>query len=357
MIFNKSGNGTSEIAAIATWTSNHQYEHIAKALILAKRKVLLIIDKTTYEIALSHYLSADYEQETPTPESTLLDQLVHHFQIIFVNFAYNKNLQKDSVIWDNSGINVAWSENFRPAQKDTLDGISSSLYKDAYEFLDILIEFLNDNSETFTDFKNSVENKRIKELFINSAEDFNYYFNINNSVSYFFEILDVIRRVQRTTIKNAIGDSFYEDIILYQINRLELLKVELEVTYFEDLQPIATAGDIALVKSEPYYYKFDGDDWLLYVYDARYILDMLKPALVDSVIQTKFVSDINNMSIKSGDKSIEFIRANVTYLEQKATASLNFIIQYIKSLQPPPVIEEGTVQTLGYSVSSNSFML
>ena len=195
MIFNKNNNGTEEIALIATWTANHEYQHISKALILAKRKVLKIIDKKTYDTALTHYLSNDYKVENPDADQKRLDTLVFWFQTVFVNFAYEKNLAKDSVLWNNSGITVAWSDQLRPAQQTTLDNVSDSLNKDAYEFLDLLIEFLNENADTFTDFQDSIENRKIKQLFINNAEDFSYYFNINGSVSYFFEILDVIRRV------------------------------------------------------------------------------------------------------------------------------------------------------------------
>ena len=164
MIFNKNDNGTQEIANIATWTADHDYQHISKALILAKRKVLKIIDKKTYQLALDHYVSDDYNTEEPTKELLLLDKLVNWFQIVFVNFAYEINIAKDTVIWDNSGINVTWSEQFRPAQQTSLDKISSSLNKDAYEFLDLLIEFLNENQETFTDFHKSIENLKLKEF-------------------------------------------------------------------------------------------------------------------------------------------------------------------------------------------------
>lgn len=355
MIFNKNDNGTEEIKLIATWTSRHDYEYIYPALLLAKRKVLKIIDKTTYGVALDHYNSADYETES-TPDFILLDELVHWFQRVFVNFAYSKNLHKDTVLWGNDGINITWSDNFRPAQADTLTNLQESLDKDGYEFLDLLIEFLNDEEETFTDFKESLEGKQLKTLFINDAEDFNYYFSINESVSYFFLILDAIRRVQRTYISSAIGADYYAKVENYQLKRLELETATIDsYPIIDDLPPTATTGDIALVVDIETYYKYDGAEWLEYSYDARDLLNLIKPCLVDYTIYMKFYSDISNL--KGDTKQLELLRANAEILLQKAKASEAHIVAHIDMLEyvePDETMEE---ETKPYNATTNSFIM
>ena len=115
----------------------------------------------------------------------------------------DKNLQP-SVIWDNAGINVTWNDNLRPAQDKTLENLTDSFERDGYEFLDLLIDFLHVNRSQFPDFQKSVEGLNLKSLFINDATEFNYYFNINESTSYFFSILDVIWKVQREEIFAAL---------------------------------------------------------------------------------------------------------------------------------------------------------
>lgn len=316
MIFNKNNSGTDEVALIATWTANHKFQHIEKALILAKRKVIKIVGKQIYDLALSHYLSDNYQLESPTEEQKNLDKLVFWFQTVLVNFAYSKNLYKDTVIWDNSGINVTWSEQYRPAQQQTLDNLSESFTQDAYEFLDLLIEFLNDNKTQFPDFQTSIEALKLKELFISSAEDFNYYFNINNSVSYFFEILDVIRRVQHSEIKNALGADNYKIMIDFILG----------VTLPED----------SFLKPE----------------NCTALLQIVKPTIVDLTIYTKFISDISNL--KADVKQIEILRANANFLKQKADSGLAKISEYLKSLQ---TIEITDTQTDDYFCSDNSFVM
>ncbi len=80
MIFNKDNNGTSEIANIATWTADHNYQHIAQALKLAKHKLLKIIDKKTYAAALEHYKSENFQKASPTEAEARLDSLVVQIQ-------------------------------------------------------------------------------------------------------------------------------------------------------------------------------------------------------------------------------------------------------------------------------------
>jgi len=330
MIFNKNDNGTDEIAKYATWTKNHDYDHISRALLLAKRKTLKIIDKNTYQKALDHYNSENYEKESPSDEEKLLDELVHHFQGIFVNFAYSYNLHKDTVLWDNSGINVAWTDTFRPAQEHTLDNLLDSFTRDGYEFLDLLIEFLNTNEDIFSDWQQSVEGLKLRQLFIDDEDDFSYYFNINYSVSYFFEILDVIRRVQRNEIYNVIGN-WYALVQEYQERRNELEAVTNEVDTMEDLPPDPDPGTIYLVKENNSYYKFT-EGWEHYAYDAREMLKLIKPALVETTMYIKFLNDINNINAGFG-KQIEIIKANTEYLRQKSQNSLDKLSEYIKSLE------------------------
>ena len=332
MIFNKNGQGTAEVAQIATWTSDHNYQHIAKALLLAKRKVLKITGKEIYQTALNHYNSTEFQVESPSSEQAKLDKLVLWFQTVFVNFAYSKNLYKDTVIWNNSGINVTWSDEYRPAQKETLKKVSDSLEHDGYEYLDLLIEFLNDNKTQFSEFQTSIKGKNLNELFINDADEFNFYYNINNSVSYFFEILDMVRRVQRTSISDATGIDLYNETIKYQLNRIDIEASDIIVVYVEDLPASQPDGTIGLVSSDNSYYKSTGGTWNLFVYDCRELLILIKSTLVDLVIYNKFLSDISNLK-NDLSKQIELLRANANDLFAKAQTGLAKITFYVQELE------------------------
>lgn len=327
MIFNKNDNGTQEIALIATWTANHDYLHIEKALLLAKRKVLKITGKEIYNVALEHYKSENYNIVDAEEEFLKLDKLVFWFQTVFLNFAYSKNMYKDTVLWNNSGINVTWSDDMRPATQEALTKLSESFDRDGYEFLDLLIEFIVDND--FAEFKDSLESRKLKELMINSAEEFNYYFNIKNSVSYFFEIIDVIRRIQRTEIANAVGDLLYYNLQIYQQNRLDIEASNLVVDTVEELPSGADEKTIAFVSNNRSFY-IKKTDWEYLCSDVRKLLNMIKPALVDFSMYAKFLSDFSNL--KAEPKQIEILRANISYLKENANNEIAKIVLYLKEL-------------------------
>ena len=357
MIFDKNNTGTEEVKQIATWTSDHNYQHISKALILAKRKVLNITGKDIYKTALTHYLSNDYQLEAPTPEQANLDKLVFWFQTVLVNFAYSKNLYKDTVIWDNSGINVIWSEQYRPAQEETLKNVSNSLEQDGYEFLDLLIEFLFEKKGQFSEFQTSISGRKLKELFINDANEFNFYFNIKNSVSYFFEILDVIRRMQRTYISDAIGLELYNEATTYQLNRLDIEKSEITVTFVEELPSSPDKNTIALVNSENAYYKYTSESWNILCFNAEELLQLVKPTLVDLTIQNKLLSDISNLNATK-PKQIELLRANHADSVKKSNTGLAKLTQFKENFETEeptkPVEQDNEISDI--SVTDNSIM-
>jgi hypothetical protein len=359
MLFNKNNNGSAEVQLYATWTSDHNYQHLSKSLELAKKKILTIIDKGTWDIAEQHYWGDNYEAvpgegEEPNPEYLLLDELVHKLQIVLVNFAYSINVYKDSIIWDNSGIKVQWDNEFRPAQQPTLDSVISSLEKDGYQFLDLLIDFLNENKGTFTSFQTSIQADKIKSLFINGADDFSYYFNINNSVSIFFDFLDVISRVQRGPIMQALGLKYYSLCLAYQRKRLEIENCTTSVDTVGDLQSLTPEDmDIALVMDINTYYRYETTDWVFFCENMAEMLALVKPALVDLAMHMKFYSDLKNLDPKN--KQVEIIRGNAETLKQAADEELKRLSEFIKKLDQVAV-ESPQVSVPEISATKNSFM-
>ena len=322
MIFNKSNAGADEVKKYATWTSaNRQYEHIVQALELTKRKVLKLIGKPIYDVALTHYLSAAYETTT-TPEIIKLNKLVHLLQNIFVNFAYAKNIDKDTFVWDGSGVNVTWSENFRPAQEQTLEKLEDSLNDDAYEMLDMLIEYLNEDATLFAAYKSSVQALKLKELFVSNAEEFNYYFNIRNSVCFFYQVIDFVRRVQNNQIKNALTLEYYNELYAYNLDNA-----------------------FALTK--------------LTVLQCTDLLAIIKPCIVDYTMYNKFLADKNNL--KPTSKQVDVMYENAKFHLDNAETELSQIAKYIEKIkialaaaEVPPVIK---VPVEKHFYTNNSFSI
>jgi len=357
MIFNKDGNGTVEINAIATWTANHDYRHISKALELAKRKLLFIIGKETYTLALTHYLSDDYLLEAPTEEQKKLDILVSLMQTVLVNFAYSKEVHKGSVMWDNSGIKVNWDDKFRPAQDNTLDKLTDSLNNDAYEFLDLLIVFLKEDETLFVNFKNFYESKMISGLFINDAEDFNFYHYINSSVAYFFELQSILYRVQTSHVKTSVTQKYYDRFVDYQKKRKELEAT----TFVESLDMLptdATERDICHVLDTEEYFQFTSGVWVLYAYHPVLFENNVKTALVNYTIYYKELENISRM--QGRPDQMELLRANLDHYKNIAETALAKITTTIEEVEADleEVIETNEEEeTEFYTVTNNSFSI
>lgn len=353
LLFDKNDTGTDEVAKYAGWTSSHNYLQIKEDLLLAQKWISKIIDKTTYQTALNHYLSADYDNPT-TEDHTRLNKLVEYIQRPMVRYAYSQNIVESTIIQDNSGIKVTWSEKFRPAQQQTLDNLQSSHEQKAYDFLDILIEFLNENNQIFTDFHNSIENLNIKTLFINDFKDFCKYVNIRTT-AYFYEIIDIINRVQNQEIKAALGP-WYTKTQNYQQKRLKLEAVTQSVTDITDLDNLTPAeNDIVLVNSVGIYYIYI-TEWTEYATDCREILKLIKPTLVDLTMHYRLLSNLTNYSVH--EPRIKVIRASAALFYDHGTTGLSKIQDYISSLAILEEPEPQTETTTGdLSFTSNSLML
>lgn len=364
MIFNKNNNGQSEIAPLATWTAMHEYWHIVQALELAKRKIIKIIGLPTYAQAEAHYWSTNYQYvQMPgdpdhTPEQLQeyqnLDQLVHHMQVILVNFAYAKNINKDTVIWDNTGIGVRWSDTQRPAQPEMLDKLQTDLNKHAYEFLDVLIEFLNQNTTLFSPYAQSVENLKLQETFINSAAEYSYYYNTNESPSKFFEALHIIRQNQRDKIYGALQAQIYYRVVDYQRKRLELEAVTQTVQTADQLPVSADPGTIILVETEKIYYKFT-TVWDVYAYDVRDLLTYIKPALVYFTVYTQALSEINETETQAKiQQQKEFSAYYKSLAESELAALVKHIEQQTQSFTDPVTQTDTFISPL---VTRNTFSI
>lgn len=355
MLFNKNGNGTLEVQEIATWTANHDYLHISKALQLAELKFVQILGKEIYNVASEHYKSGDYKVEAQTNEALIKkDNLVELIQTILVNFAYSMNMHKDTVLWDNSGIKVNWNDEFRPAQDATLDKLKTSLVDDAYQFLNALIYFLDENKADFPKFQTSLEAKDLKNLFVNESGEFNYYHDINYNTAYFYELLPIVRRVQKNEIKNALG-AYYDKTLFYQHNTPELEAVTETCEIVDYLPANPTTGDLCFVEQLREYWKFDGVEWKFYAFKADELLELVKPAIVYKTMASRKLADMN--LVQGRPDQVDLLRASINSFNLLADNHLNKISKYISDLNLLTVVTELVDVTPHIIKTRNSFVI
>lgn len=246
MIFNKNSAGADELRTLTgSYYNSNEFDKISVKVELATEELVRLIGKAIYNRAEAHYLSDNYLLETepsnegapgsepveegsggtglPTVPYTLLNKLVQHIQLPIAFVATMWHYQGNDVSHEDTGrkikidkvneaIGMQW-------QYDRDDATHLRNYQKAF---DRLIRFLNDNAETLTEWKNSEAKKNSQSLFINTTEQFNSLFAIDDSPVFFLRLVPIMREVERKFIKPILGDKFAE--------LKEMIKLGTEIT-------------------------------------------------------------------------------------------------------------------------------
>jgi len=346
MLFNKEinelKNGSQELKQYANWTTFHEYNSLEAAFILAKKQLFSFIDKETYQFAVDAYLLDTFDIEADTFES----KLVHILRHILVNFAYYFSIEKQAVLWDNSGIKVAWNDDFRPAQKDTLAALKESLLNDAYEFTDSVIDFLNENNHDC--FVNSLQAKNINDLIVNSAEEFSLHYNIKNSFSRFLEFLPHIRNAENL-LKSKLGNRFVEIKSFIKAPPVALIFASTR----EELTLIASVEPDSIANDGYWFYIYAKDKWCELIPDFSNILSNVIQYIIATSIANKAQSDLFVNKLET--LSVDAHRSKIKMYEDVASNHLTLINNFINKLTKIVVVATPTAQKI--SATKTSLMI
>lgn len=217
---------TQELQQHIRVITNNDFDNLRPSLKRAQRYITRIVGVNVWQAALNYYESDFYnnvhdtnyaphvydeDDDPPLPEGedpppyALLDKFVDRIQDALVHYAYWLWSPQANVILSDSGFQVAWTDNLRPAQEWQIDAAVQSIIDTAHEFVDDLIEFLDEHIEEFEFWAGSEEQAKSKELFINNARTLNNYININNSRRLFLELHPFINEAQLSYIIPLLG--------------------------------------------------------------------------------------------------------------------------------------------------------
>lgn len=202
MLFNKNQNGTTEVRSLTSHLGRHDFNFIAPSIMLSEQQLKSAIGNSTYAQLETHYHSDNYKQEH-NPLITL-DNAVTFAQGTLINLAYMRNIAKDAIIYDNSGIKVLWSEEQRPATAQQLDTLRTAMHEDAYGYLQLLVEMLDSDHTTFADWHRQ-RGLMIADLVVASRYDYEKYASLDGSDAKFYASIPWLRTVQETELANAFG--------------------------------------------------------------------------------------------------------------------------------------------------------
>lgn len=214
---------TEELQQHIRLIGSNDFDNLKPMLKRAKRYIVRLVGVETWDAAETHYNSEFYTNphlppvdpdpdadppEEPDYDAAKMNELVDRIQDALVHYAYWLYSPQGNVILTDSGYQVAWNENLRPALQWQIDKAVQSLLDTAHEFMDDLIEYLDAeflDDEDLTFWAGTTEEDKTKELFLNNAREFGNYVNIDDSRRLYLEVRPFIVEAEKVHIVPTLG--------------------------------------------------------------------------------------------------------------------------------------------------------
>jgi len=190
-----------EIRAFINADISNNFDTIAPYLYEAKRiprtsSIYDILGKAQWEALINWYADC----QLPT-EDCPLSKLLHFVRIPLANFAYMIALQKGIVSFGESGLVEISSQNFEPASINKIDIAKKAFASSAYNALEDLIEFLEENVADYPLWQQSEAYSYQRKFFINNAKEFNHTVFSNISRRDYLDMRQYIFQAEQSFIK------------------------------------------------------------------------------------------------------------------------------------------------------------
>jgi len=150
------------------------------------------------------------EIKTPTGEQRLVD-LLPYAQLPLANFGYYKGIDKLNVNIGNAGITVASTNSLVPASKERIDKLRESFMNSGMDALEQLIQFLEENKNSYSEWESSDAYSYQRLFFVNNAKDFKDSIQRQIGRYEFLEMREFMY-LAHIDVQEAIGDAQYTEL-------------------------------------------------------------------------------------------------------------------------------------------------
>lgn len=214
MLFNKNNQGTDELKNhLGFLFKSNRFNNIETDIMLAEESIIEYIGQPVYDLAQTHYSSADYEKEEPSEAEARLTNLVHHIQLPVALFAYFSYAPHSDISHEDSGRKVQIDpEREKLPWEWMIEKDNKAVLNKAHKTTDRLIAFLEKEEENISQWKESDAQKAARRLFVKNALTFDKIFPIERSRRFFIKIIPFIDEVERDQIKPVLTPDVFDDI-------------------------------------------------------------------------------------------------------------------------------------------------
>ena len=141
-----------------------------------------------------------------------LDALLPYAQRPVVYFAVLKGLDKLNVSIGNNGIGIISNANLAPASKDRVENLRKSITDTAWDSLEYLLQYLEENEDLYPEWENSDAYAYQYQYLISTARKFDELYKINRSRLTFLEWRPTMADVEKLQIEPKVSKEMMDEL-------------------------------------------------------------------------------------------------------------------------------------------------
>ena len=200
-------NTIDELRELIAINTNSNYEDIKPYIQQAELKFIKpVIGKDLYNELLASISEASSSSDTD------YTGLLQKVRLPLAYYAYYLALPILNVQVSSGGIHIVTNENKKTAFPWQIEQLSNSWLNTAHDFIESLLEYLEENISDFPTWKDSSARVDSLSLFITSANEFNDSYFINGSRRLYSALKPILKSVEQKYIKPTIGDDLFDAI-------------------------------------------------------------------------------------------------------------------------------------------------
>ncbi len=195
----------NEIKKYFTADNSFSFDTVLPYIDLAEIEVKNILGNAQYNELNDYYTYTN----TGLPE---LDELLIYAQRPVVYFAFLKGLDKFNVSIGNFGIGIIHSTNLAPASEKRVENLRKSIEDGAYDALEHLLQFLEDNVDDYPLWEASDRYMYQYKYLISSASKFDELYKINRSRLTFLNWRPTMADVELLQINPVVSKDLMDEL-------------------------------------------------------------------------------------------------------------------------------------------------
>mgnify|MGYP002623641224 CR=1 FL=1 len=187
---------------------NLRFETLSPHLALCEETYLRpLLGKALFN-RMAAYIDDNPTLPDGTPDCTLIDKA----RFALIRLALWKGYDIIAANISDTGVSTEVDKENRPFRYQE-ENIKRTLKEEGFNYLDNILEFLEENAQEFPEFGQSPHKLSNVASLIRDTRTFNTYYNIDNSRLVFLKMRYYLRDVELIELRHRIGADFYRELL------------------------------------------------------------------------------------------------------------------------------------------------